>query len=83
MSDIIKYGSRYYSISDANDKHEYIVLKVRLKKDNTRIVEDARVIEAPSTAVVKQMIRNRPFTFFRKLPHEREEFNPDKPQIIQ
>lgn len=80
MADMIKYNSRFYSISDKNSKNEFIVLKVRLKRDNTRIVEDARVIEAETTAMVKKLIRAYPFNYFRKLPHERQEFNP---HIIQ
>ena len=84
MADIVKHGSRYYSISDPNSKQEYVVIKVRLKKDNTRVTEDIRIIEAPNMLAVKTLIRTRPFKLFRKLPHDKQEFNPDTlPTIIQ
>lgn len=84
MADIIKHKNRYYSISDPNSKNEYVVIKVRLKKDNARVTEDIRIIEAPDMFVVKTLIRTRPFKYFRKLPHEKQEFNPDTlPTIIQ
>lgn len=63
---IIEHKGSFYSISKGVGD-EYLVLKVGLTKQNTKVIEDERIVEGENVVQVKQLIRKYPFTYFKKI----------------
>lgn len=64
MVKVFKYRGRTYSMSDVNDRGEYVVVK--LSKDNK--VESAKIIPGKSEKHVETMIKTNNFENFKNLP---------------